>query len=155
MEESEEEAFVVLESWQCGDRIRAERLWSYEEQAQYFLLEFIDRKPPGYKRDYHMYSCYHGNQLPRPKNDRWFFIRAHQEFIAWKEDIQNETLEENPDRELDLYLVELFHELFLHEKVRRRTTSFPINNPRTTFREMVLQRHEDIALIFRPSEARV
>lgn len=146
----ETEKYLVLDSWLCGERVRVEQIYSVEKEAQMFSMEFVDRKPPGLKRDRDMYSCHCGKVSILPEKGRWTFQEAEEEFKEWLDQISKETLEENPDRDLDLYLVEMFQYVFLHEKVRACVRGFPVMNCLTSFRGMVLFRHEEIATIFHP-----
>lgn len=144
-----QEDYIVLDTWICGDRIRVEQLWSNSQEAQMFSTRFVDREPPGIKRERDMYSCHHGKQSILPEKGIWTFARAERKFQKWLIAIENETLEQNPEKELDKYIVEMFQYLFLHEKVRKSIIGFPSQTALISFRGMVLRDHEQIALIFK------
>jgi hypothetical protein len=143
------ESTTVLDSWICGERILVEELWCLTNEGVKFRIGFIDRKPPGLKKEKDMYSCHHGKQSILPEKGMWSFSEAETEFSEWLVEVENESLEDNPDRELDLYLIELFQYLFLHERVRMTIRGFSSRNVLVTFRKMVLRDYEHVALIFK------
>ena len=141
--------YIVLDTWMCGDKVLVEQQWFTLEECVRIAVKRIDKEPPGWKLKRDMYSCHTPNQSTLREHGIWTFAEAEKEFEVWLAEIDGETLEQNPEKEVDRYCVEMYQYLFLHNKVRETIKGFPSSNGANTFREMVHAAYDDVTLIFK------
>jgi hypothetical protein len=139
---------LVLDSWMCGDFVMVEEVWNQEKESATLKMWIVGRRPEVWKKNTTMTSLDSPNQSAIPVKGAWTFEEAREEFDLWLVDIKNESLEDNPERDIDAYVVEMLQMLYISDRVKEEVKEFPANE--LSFRKTALSYQSDIALIYKP-----